>query len=105
MLSTVRAISPAPSIPKRKTSNSFYADDQGKHLSYFTALDKFVIGKGQKLIFAANAGMFDPTGKPVGLLMQNGSETVPINLNDGQGNFFMKPNGVFLINDKHEASL
>jgi len=35
--------------------------------------------------------------------MQNGNEAFPINLNDGQGNFFMKPNGVFLINDKHEA--
>jgi len=89
--------------PKKEDIQLFYADDQGKQLSYFIALDKYVSGKGQKLVFAANAGMFDPAGKPVGLLMQNGSETNPINLNDGQGNFFMKPNGIFLINDKHEA--
>jgi len=89
--------------PKKEDLQLFYADNQGKPLSYFTNLDKFVSGKGEKLIFAANAGMFDPSGKPVGLLMQNGSETSPINMNEGAGNFFMKPNGVFLINNKHEA--
>jgi len=89
--------------PRKEDLRLFLNDDQGNKLSYFTALDKFVSGKGEKLVFAANAGMFDPTMKPVGLLVQNGSETSPINMNEGTGNFFMKPNGVFLINDKHEA--
>jgi uncharacterized protein YigE (DUF2233 family) len=89
--------------PRKDDLRLFLNDDQGKQLSYFTALDKYVSGKGGKLIFAANAGMFDPSEKPVGLLVQNGKETSPINLDDGTGNFFMKPNGIFLINDKHEA--
>jgi uncharacterized protein YigE (DUF2233 family) len=66
-------------------------------------LDKYVASKGERLVFAANAGMFEPDSKPVGLLMQDGNETSPLNLNDGTGNFYMKPNGVFLINEKHEA--
>jgi uncharacterized protein YigE (DUF2233 family) len=35
--------------------------------------------------------------------VENGTEISPLNTNDGQGNFYMKPNGVFLINQKHEA--
>jgi uncharacterized protein YigE (DUF2233 family) len=89
--------------PKKEDLRLFYADDQGHPLRDFAALDKFVASKGDRLVFAANAGMFQPDNMPVGLLVQDGKETSPLNLNDGQGNFFMKPNGVFLINEKHEA--
>ena len=47
--------------------------------------------------------MFQPDLKPVGLLVQAGVEQSPLNLNDGAGNFYMKPNGVFVLNEKHEA--
>jgi uncharacterized protein YigE (DUF2233 family) len=69
----------------------------------FAGLEKYAAAKGEKLLFAANAGMFEPDFKPVGLLVQDGNETSPLNLNDGAGNFYMKPNGVFVINEKHEA--
>ena len=61
------------------------------------------LGENKYLVFAANAGMFEADGKPVGLLVQKGNETSPLNLNDATGNFYMKPNGVFLINEKREA--
>jgi uncharacterized protein YigE (DUF2233 family) len=58
----------------------------------------------RKLVFAANAGHVRArlrARRPARAKRQrNGS---PLNLNDGQGNFYMKPNGVFLINEKHEA--
>jgi uncharacterized protein YigE (DUF2233 family) len=47
--------------------------------------------------------MYEPDFRPVGLLVQDGNETAPLNLNDGAGNFYMKPNGVFVLNEKHEA--
>lgn len=89
--------------PKKEDLQLFWKDDQGHDLRDFAGLDKYVAGKGERLVFAANAGMFDPTSKPVGLLVRNGNEESPLNLNDGSGNFSMKPNGVFLINAKHEA--
>ena len=89
--------------PKKECLRLFLKDDQGNLLHDFTSLEKFVAAKGERLDFAANAGMFEPDFKPVGLLVQGGSETSPLNLNDGVGNFYMKPNGVFVINDKHEA--
>ncbi len=89
--------------PKKDDLRLFWKDDQGNLLHDFAGLDKAVSAKGEKLLFAANAGMFEPDSKPVGLLVQNENETTPLNVNDGQGNFYMKPNGVFVINEKHEA--
>jgi uncharacterized protein YigE (DUF2233 family) len=89
--------------PHQDDLRLFLNDDQGHLLRNFASLEKFVASKGEHLVFAANAGMFEPDSKPVGLLVQDGSEQSPLNLNDGTGNFYMKPNGVFLINEKHEA--
>lgn len=89
--------------PQKEDLRLFWKDDQGNLLHDFAGLDKYAAAKGEHLIFAANAGMFEPDSRPVGLLMQEGNETSPLNLNDGTGNFYMKPNGVFLINEKHEA--
>jgi uncharacterized protein YigE (DUF2233 family) len=89
--------------PKTDDLRLYWNDDQGNLLRNFASLEKFVNSKGERLLFAANAGMFEPDSKPVGLLVQNGNETIPLNLQDGYGNFYMKPNGVFVINAKHEA--
>ncbi len=47
-----------------------------------------------------NAGMFHPDHSPVGLQMIDGTILNPINTDDGQGNFFLKPNGVFAIGEQ-----
>jgi len=89
--------------PRQDDLRLFLNDDQGNLLRDFVSLDAFVQAKGERLLFAANAGMFEPTSKPVGLLILDGAEQSPINLKEGTGNFYMKPNGVFVINDKNEA--
>jgi uncharacterized protein YigE (DUF2233 family) len=89
--------------PGKEDLRLFLADDQGHFLHDFNGLEAAVAAQGERLVFAANAGMFEPDSRPVGLLVQDGVEKAPLNLNEGTGNFYMKPNGVFLINDKHEA--
>ena len=44
-----------------------------------------------------NAGMFHPDHRPVGLEILEGEITSSINLDTGQGNFFLLPNGVFAV--------
>jgi uncharacterized protein YigE (DUF2233 family) len=51
------------------------------------------------IAFATNAGMFHDDGSTVGLYIENGEEKYPINIEDGEGNFFLKPNGVFWFGD------
>ena len=89
--------------PKKDDLQMFLKFDKGIYIHDFTGLETYLAGKGEKLLFAANAGMFQPDFSPCGLLVENGTEVSPLNTNDGEGNFYMKPNGVFLINDKHEA--
>jgi len=91
--------------PKKEDLRLFWNDDKGQLLHDFTSLEGFVGANDGHLVFAANAGMFEPDSKPVGLLVQDGKEQSPLNLKDGTGNFYMKPNGIFLINDKHEAKV
>ncbi len=91
--------------PKKDDLQMFLKFSTGVYIHDFTGLETYLAGKGEKLLFAANAGMFEPDFTPCGLLVENGTEVSPLNTNEGQGNFYMKPNGVFLINAKHEARI
>lgn len=44
-----------------------------------------------------NAGMYMEDFGPLGLFIQNGKKYKNINKANGQGNFYLKPNGVFYI--------
>jgi uncharacterized protein YigE (DUF2233 family) len=89
--------------PARQDLRLYWDDGHGHVLGNFTALQKQVATEGGTLLFAANAGMFDPTSNPVGLFVQNGNVRFPLNLADGPGNFYLKPNGVFFIDTRHKA--
>jgi uncharacterized protein YigE (DUF2233 family) len=52
---------------------------------------------GQTPILAMNAGMYHADMTPVGLYVEGGAELAPLNEDDGFGNFFLKPNGVFYV--------
>jgi uncharacterized protein YigE (DUF2233 family) len=91
--------------PREQDLRIFYADDAGNLLRDFPAVNNYVQARHGKLLFAANAGMFEPDSRPVGLLLLNANPVAPLNLKDGAGNFYMKPNGVFEINQKHEAHI
>ena len=65
----------------------------------FDALAQAVRATGGSLAFAMNAGMFQPGLMPVGLCIVDGRTVSPLNAAGGFGNFFLKPNGVFLVAD------
>jgi uncharacterized protein YigE (DUF2233 family) len=85
--------------PARQHLQLFLDDGHGAPLNSFARLAAMLQARHQHLNFAANAGMYHPDFAPVGLLVQNGKQVAPLNLDDGVGNFFMKPNGVFLVSD------
>ena len=74
-----------------------YAGEDGKPFGNFEALRRAYAGRGLALKFAMNAGMFHPDFRPVGLLVIGGQTLAPINRGSGYGNFFMQPNGVFML--------
>ena len=77
----------------------FLRDDNGKPLKSLEGVSHFVETKGHKLVFAMNAGMYEADLSPVGLFIANRRQIAPLNLRNAFGNFYLKPNGVFLISD------
>jgi uncharacterized protein YigE (DUF2233 family) len=75
----------------------FWRDDKGQPLRRLDRLAAWQKAEGRMLTFGMNAGMYHADAGPVGLLVIDGRELAPLNLDDGQGNFFLKPNGVFLV--------
>jgi uncharacterized protein YigE (DUF2233 family) len=75
----------------------YWKKPDGTPYARLSALPRTLEGEAGALLFATNAGMFDPALKPVGLYVEQGRELVHVNTTSGYGNFHMKPNGVFYI--------
>ena len=75
----------------------FHRDASGEPYRNFEHLSASLRSRGQKLIFGINAGMYHADLSAVGLSVSGGQELTPLNTNNGAGNFFLKPNGVFLV--------
>jgi uncharacterized protein YigE (DUF2233 family) len=52
-----------------------------------------------QVAFAVNGGMYGDDLKAIGYYVQNGERLKELNRAQGEGNFYMKPNGVFFGND------
>src|SRR5262245_26452024 len=74
-----------------------YADAAGTRYESFESLRGALARDGKTLAFAMNAGMFHPDFRPVGLLVIDGKTLEPINRAAGTGNFYLQPNGVFMV--------
>jgi len=83
----------------------YWKRSDGTPYAYLSALPRALDGEAGRLLFAINAGMFDPALKPVGLYVEQGRELVHANTKPGYGNFHMKPNGVFYISGDGAAAV
>jgi uncharacterized protein YigE (DUF2233 family) len=77
-----------------------WKDKYGTQLSTFPAVARAVQAEGETVDTVMNGGIFELGGVPSGLLVQDGKELRPVNRNHGDGNFFLKPNGILLIGSK-----
>lgn len=75
----------------------YWKDDSGKIIGTIQELKTFVESKHLQLLFAMNGGMFIQDQSPLGLFIQQQKEITPLNTSSGNGNFYLKPNGVFYI--------
>ncbi len=82
---------------RREKLELFLRDEAGRYLHRFSRIEAWLGGKGRRLVFGMNGGMYHPDFSPVGLFVADGQEIAPLNVQPGEGNFFLKPNGVFLI--------
>ncbi len=82
---------------RRHSLNLYWKQDQVSRFGDIGSLKSYLERHGKRLIFATNSGIYNEDRSPLGLHIQNGNRLVPVNLDDGYGNFYMKPNGVFML--------
>lgn len=75
----------------------FWKNDSGENFGSIQNLKTYIENRNLTLTFAMNGGMYMQDLKPLGLFIQNGKTLKNINRADGNGNFYLKPNGVFYI--------
>lgn len=91
---------------------SFYWKTNGENIKNIGKLRKVLEKQNSKLIFATNGGMFDEQLSPIGLFIENGQITKPLNKkvikSNKKGalpNFYLEPNGVFYITNDEKAGI
>jgi uncharacterized protein YigE (DUF2233 family) len=80
-------------------------DAENQPIRSFASLQRFLGDRADTLRFAMNAGMFDESGKPIGLYVEHGRERRALNRRDGPGNFHLMPNGVFTIDNVGQVAV
>lgn len=87
-----------PQLNRNKIKIYWKDEQQEKYKSLGRLKTKLERNGGANLVFAMNGGMYMPNQDPQGLLVLDGEQKKAIDLKkDGYGNFYMQPNGVFLI--------
>jgi uncharacterized protein YigE (DUF2233 family) len=82
----------------------FWKDNDGNIFRNIENLRKYTETNGRKLRFAMNGGMYQENNKPLGLFIQNQKTITPLNTREeANGNFYLKPNGVFYITTAKKA--
>jgi uncharacterized protein YigE (DUF2233 family) len=64
---------------REHTVRLYWKRSDGTPYAYLSTLPRALEGEAGRLLFATNAGMFDPALKPVGLYVEQGRELVHVN--------------------------
>lgn len=90
--------------PTTQNIQLYWKDANGAILGNFKNLKNLVESKNKELIFAMNGGMYKPDLSAQGLFIENKKTRNKIDKGKGgNGNFYLRPNGVFYITDKKKA--
>lgn len=91
--------------PGKQELKLYWKDEKGQILGSLLRLKQFVESGGKKLVFAANAGMYMENQAPLGLFIQEQKTMRRLNIANGSGNFYLKPNGVFYLSSGRQAGI
>ena len=90
---TVQAYTVNPQIERVKM---YWQKANGEAWGTLHALLADINSQGQ-VQMAMNGGIYDESYAPLGLYIENGQQKVALNLASGEGNFFIRPGGVFYV--------
>lgn len=89
----------------RDTVRMFWREADGSLFANFGRLGAWLLARNERLICATNAGIYGTDLRPIGLYIEAGKVLHKLNTRkEAYGNFYLQPNGVFLLTD-HEATI
>ncbi len=115
LLFAVAAVSAVSKSLEEESFISYVADTQKQDIHFYWKDDKdqpirsiqnlkwWIEQRGEKLVFAMNGGMYKQDNTPQGLYIENGKTLTRCDTSGGNGNFYLKPNGIFYITTNKEA--
>ena len=83
--------------PKKQDLKLYWKDEKQQNFKSIQNLKTWLEKNHKKLEFAMNAGMYKEDNSPLGLFIEDHKKITPLNTKSGEGNFYLKPNGVFYI--------
>jgi len=91
---------------KKTILKFYYQDENGNNFHNHKTLKNHLKGRGKILTFAMNGGMYKKDSSPQGLYIENGKVIQEMSTQqEGYGNFYLQPNGIFYINDDNKAGI
>lgn len=90
--------------PAKEHIKMYWKDEKGEGIRSLGKLKEVLENRGEELIFTMNGGMFEPNNAPKGLYIENHQLLQPLDtLKEGNGNFYLQPNGVFYLTQGNKA--
>ena len=83
--------------PKKQNIEFYLKNESNENFKNAQNLKLWLKRKNRELLFATNGGMYKKDNSPQGLYIENKIEKVKIDTTNGNGNFYLKPNGIFYI--------
>lgn len=82
---------------KKQDIKLYWKDDKQSNFKSIQNLKAWLDRKHQILLFAMNGGIYKQDNSPQGLFIENQKTIAPVDTSKGNGNFYLKPNGIFYI--------
>jgi len=82
---------------KKQDIKLYWKNDKQENFKSILNLKNWLDKNQKMLAFAMNAGMYKQDNSPQGLFIENQKLITPLDTTSGNGNFYLKPNGVFYI--------
>ena len=91
--------------PKKQSIKMFWKDDKQYNFKSIANLKSWLHLNKKELVFACNGGMYHKVYAPVGLFIENKITKAKIDTTSKQGNFYLKPNGIFYVTNDNKLGV
>jgi len=91
--------------PKKSTVALYWKNEKQINFGSLKNLKDWLSNNNQELLFATNGGMYKKDQSPQGLYIENYVVKYPLDTMEGNGNFYLKPNGVFSITSDNKPKI